>query len=58
MAKKADTRIDKAVQTVRDAKDAAADSLSSVKYKQFLEELLSDAEGWRMELDDSDEDDT
>ena len=37
-----------AIQRVRDAKDA--NGLSGDEYVAFLEELLADAEGWRMEL--------
>lgn len=39
-----------AVQRVRDAKDA--NGLSGDEYITFLEELLADAEGWRMELEE------
>lgn len=46
------TKIQAAVQRVRDAKDA--NGLTGDEYTEFLEELLADAEGWRMELDDLD----
>jgi hypothetical protein len=39
-----------AVQRVRDAKDA--NGLDGDEYVEFLEELLADAEGWRMELEE------
>jgi hypothetical protein len=42
--------VEEAVQAVRDAKDAAAESLTPAEYKEFLEELVADAEGYSMEL--------
>ena len=39
-----------AIQRVRDAKDA--NGLTGDEYITFLEELLADAEGWRMELEE------
>jgi hypothetical protein len=44
--------VEKAIQRVRDAKDA--NGLDGDEYIQFLEELLADASGWQMELDDLD----
>jgi len=46
------SRVEIAVQRVRDAKDA--NGLEGDEYVAFLEELLADAEGWRMELEDDD----
>ena len=42
-----------AIEVVRAAKDSAGETLSSADYKSFLGELLADAEGWRMELEDA-----
>lgn len=39
-----------AVQRVRNAKDESG--LTGKAYRDFLEELLAEAEGWRMELED------
>jgi hypothetical protein len=44
------TNVQKAVQRVRDAKED--NRLKGNEYKAFLEELLADAEGWRMELEE------
>ena len=46
------TKVEQAVQRVRDAKDA--NGLDGDDYVAFLEELLADASGWQMELEDLD----
>ena len=45
-------KIMQAVEQVREAKDIAGTKLSQSEYWRFLEELLAEAEGWRMELDE------
>lgn len=45
-------RVLSALSMVREAKAAAEHWLSPVEQTEFLGELLADAEGWRMELED------
>jgi len=49
------TDIEKRVQKVRDAVSEASEGLKGKEYRQFLETLLSDAEGWKMELEELDD---
>ena len=49
------SKVEVAVEFVRTAKDTAGRSLSTKQYREFLEELLADAEGWKMELEEGEE---
>ena len=45
-------KIMQAVEQVREAKEIAGAKLSQSEYRAFLEKLLAEAEGWKMELED------
>lgn len=46
------TKVSRAVQSVRNAVSKASTGLSDKEYVQFFEELLADAEGWKMDLNE------
>ena len=50
-------RVKRAVKQVRDAVSSASSGLSRDEYRQFLEELDAEAEGWNMILDEMDKED-
>lgn len=50
-------RVQRAVKQVRDAVSSASSGLSRDEYKQFLEELDAEAEGWSMLLDEMEKED-
>ena len=45
-------KVRRAVEQVREAKDIAGTKLSQSEYRAFLEKLLAETEGWKMELED------
>lgn len=46
-------RVTDALNQLRDLKSTLGIRMTPSEYKQFLEELLADAEGWKMELDEN-----
>ena len=44
------------LEIVRNAVAQATDGLTGQDYRDFMEQLLSDAEGWRMELEGMEDD--
>lgn len=43
------------IEIVRDAVARATKGLEGAEYREFMELLLSDADGWKMELDETEE---
>jgi hypothetical protein len=53
------SKVKEAINRVRASVSAAGGNLSPIEYREFLEELCADAEGWDMqirEMDQGDED--
>jgi hypothetical protein len=44
--------VTEAIEKLRETKHEVSATLSSAEYRMLLEELLADAEGWRMELEE------